>query len=592
MLDGSTVTLAHTRLSILDLSPAGHQPMRTADGRLTLIYNGEIYNYRELRAELEAMGRTFTSTSDTEVLLTAWDSWGTDALARFDGMFAFAMLDRRAATLTLARDPFGIKPLYYFADAGEFAFASEPRALRAVSGRDFGPDLQRAYDYLVFGDYDDSERTFYEGVRSLPAGHTLAVQLAGSQVGTPRQWWHPPVEAGSADTFTQAAERVRHMFLDSVRLQLRSDVPVGAALSGGIDSSAVVCAMRAVEPRMPIRTFTFVARGSSVDEERWADLVNAAAGATPTKVSLSSGDLLHDLDDLIATQGEPFGSSSIFAQYRVYRAAREAGVVVTLDGQGADELFAGYHGYPGARLLDYLDERRYADALRFVKAWSNGSGRSMRHALMSLGNELTPRPLRGLALQVAGQTPQPRWLDCGGLAERGVVLGQANATARAEQRGRRLASALRSALLRRGLPALLRHGDRNSMRWSVESRVPFLTRAMAEYVLQLPPEFLVSETGQTKHVFRAAMRGIVPDTVLDRQDKIGFATPERDWLYPIASSVRSTLRDDLDLPFIRAEQVVREFDMMLSGQRRFSWQLWRWINYARWSRLALKDVSA
>jgi asparagine synthase (glutamine-hydrolysing) len=588
-VDDTSVVLGHTRLAILDLSTAGHQPMVTADGRFTLVYNGEVYNYRELRQELAREGQEFRSSSDTEVLLAAWSRWGVTALSRLTGMFAFAVFDRREGTLTLARDPFGIKPLYYWSSEREFAFASEMPALKAVAGRTFRPDLQRAYDYLVFGEYDDSDRTFFADVRSLPAGHFLTFDLGGMRAGAPERWWHPPVEKRSEDTFEQAAERIRHMFLDSVRLQLRSDVPVGAALSGGIDSASIVCAMRRADSQMPIRTFTFVARGSRVDEEGWADLVNEATGATATKVVLSHEDLQADLDDLIATQGEPFGSTSIFAQYRVYRAARDAGVIVTLDGQGADELFAGYHGYPGPRVLDYIDDRRYLDAIRFVRSWSQVPGRSMRDAVLAVGNQVTPRRLRGIALHIAGRPPHPRWLDCRGLAEQGVVLAQADAANHAEQPGRRLASALRSALLRRGLPALLRHGDRNSMRWSVESRVPFLSASIAEYVLTLPPYYLVSDSGQTKHVFRAAMRGIVPDAVLDRQDKIGFATPERDWLYRIAESIRTTLQDDLDLPFIEPVHLLREFDAMLGGRRPFSWQMWRWINYARWSRLALKD---
>jgi asparagine synthase (glutamine-hydrolysing) len=582
-----TLLLGHRRLAVLDLTGAGRQPMTSNDQRFTIVYNGEIYNYRELRQRLQQQGASFHSHTDTEVLLEGWSRWGEDILQELDGMFAFAVLDRATDTLLLARDAFGIKPLYVWMEGGSFAFASELPALNAVCEGTLQPDHQAAYDYLVYGDYDRAERTFFASVRALAPGTLVRIPLAKG--GTPQEarWWQPHIARRQPGTLQDAAGAVRSMFLDSVRLHLRSDVPIAAALSGGVDSASIVCGMRRVAPDMPLHTFTFVAAGSLVDEQPWADSVNRHTGAVSHKVLLSEQDLLRDLDDLIVTQGEPFGSTSIYAQYAVFRAAREAGFTVTLDGQGADEVFAGYHGYPAARLLDYFDEGSYADALRFARAWTRWPGRSASDLVRALGNELMTGRARQAALRLSGHHPQPSWLHCEQLRARGVIFGRHGAAGRASARGRRLASALHTALQRDGLPALLRHGDRNSMRWSVESRVPFLTRRLAEYTLSLPPCYLVSPAGETKLILRHAMRGIVPEEVLDRRDKVGFATPERDWLFRIAGPFRAVLAEGPDCGWLRRDVVLKHFDDVVAGRRRFTWQLWRWLNYMRWYQLCV-----
>ena len=320
---GGQVALGQTRLSIIDLTSGGHQPMSSRDGRYTIVFNGEIYNYKELREELKAQGCRFTSDSDTEVLLAAWTAWEAACLPRLVGMFSFAVLDRQSATLTCVRDAFGIKPFFYAQENGDFLFASEAPALLALRSAKAQLNWQRAYDYLVYGVYDSNEETFFDGVLQLSAGHLLVVDLSARMVATPKRWWAPRIAERRDLSFEEAAERVRENFLQSIRLHLRSDVPLGAALSGGVDSSAVVCAMRHVAPDHAIHTFTYVAAGSELNEEKWADLVNRHVGAVAHKVVVTPQELARDLDDMIRTQGEPFGSTSIYAQYRVYQAAKD-----------------------------------------------------------------------------------------------------------------------------------------------------------------------------------------------------------------------------------------------------------------------------
>jgi asparagine synthase (glutamine-hydrolysing) len=578
----SVVALGHTRLSILDLSSAGHQPMLSADKRFSIVFNGEIYNYRELRAELQGLGYSFVSDSDTEVLLAAWTQWGRACLARLAGMFAFVVLDRHAGTLTCVRDAFGIKPFFYAAEGGELYFASEMPALKELLPGKPALDWQRAYDYLVHGDYDCGSGTFFEGIRHLLPGHLFIVDLQAGRVGEPERWWTPSIVERTDLSFADATELVREQFLQNIRLHLRSDVALGAALSGGIDSSAVVCAMRYVEPDLPIHTFSYIAAGSEMSEEVWVDRVNAYVDAVPHKISVGSDELVRDLDSMILAQGEPFGSTSIYAQYRVFQLAREAGVTVTLDGQGADEMLAGYNGYPGQRLRSLIEKGRLAEAATFFNEWSKWPGRSRIGGAKRLAAEMTEGWLYAFLRKVNGSDVLPSWINGKPLVERGVISHFPRLRSPQSEAGRRVVAELALSLTQRGLPALLRHGDRNSMRFSVESRVPFLTLDMVNLLLSLPESYLISPKGETKHVFRAAMRGIVPDDVLDRRDKIGFATPEQAWLISMADTVRGWLREDLQLPFFNQAEVLREFELIIAGRKPFSWQVWRWINFCRW----------
>jgi asparagine synthase (glutamine-hydrolysing) len=578
----NTVVLGHTRLSVIDLTSAGHQPMTCGFGRYAIVFNGEIYNYRELKIELQALGFFFHSDTDTEVLLAALTIWGLECLNRLVGMFAFAFYDKKERNLFLARDAFGIKPLFYHPDPKFFAFASEMPALLKMMPKRLGISLKQACDYLVHGSYDQSACTFLDGIYHLPPGHWMQVDLATGKVGLTKRWWWPSIQLRSDINFQEAVSQLRELFLKSVRLHLRSDVPLGAALSGGIDSSAVVCAMRYLEPEMPIHTFTYVARGSTVDEESWADIVNQHVGAITHKVIFEPSELLGDMEDMIASQGEPFGSTSIYAQYRVFRRVREEGVVVTLDGQGADEMLAGYGGYP-YRLYESLLEQQDQEGLdKFLQTWPEFKSYRGKAGWKAWLRNCTPAWVRNIRRKMLGKD-KPAWVRYVP-KESGLNIPNSIFPTRdpKEGYGRRLVEELRDNLCGRGLASLLRHGDRNSMRYSVESRVPFLTTEIAEFLLQLPESFLLSNTGETKSVFRAAMRGIVPDAILDRRDKIGFETPERDLLLANRDKLNEWLDKLDDIPFVDAGKCRLEMEEVLSGQKPFSFMPWRVINYCRW----------
>lgn len=582
-IGNTAVALGHTRLSIIDLSSAGHQPMHSRDGRWAIVFNGEIYNYRELRIQLQGMGHSFHTDSDTEVLLAAWVQWGVDCLPRLVGMFAFAVLDKTHATLTCVRDAFGIKPFFYSAANRQFVFASELPALLELLPTKPGLNWQRSYDYLVHGDYDSNADTFYEGVHHLEAGHWIQVNANTGALTVPHRWWSPNTQERKDWKFSDAVEHVREQFLENIRLHLRSDVPLGAALSGGIDSSAVVCAMRHVEPDLPIHTFSFIAEGSEVNEEHWVDRVNIHVGAVSHKVRVTNEELLRDLDGMIRSQGEPFGSTSIYAQYRVYQLARENGITVTLDGQGADEMLAGYIGYPGQRIRSLMETGRLTDAWTFWRNWAKWPGRNKLMGAKYLASELTSKGLYETLRKIDGKSTIPDWIMRDVLIEKGVRLNKLRLRPEIETKGRRVVDELGLSLSKRGIVSLLRHGDRNSMASSIESRVPFLTPKMANLLLSMPENFLISQDGQTKHVFRVAMQGIVPDDVLFRKDKIGFETDEKKLINGMIKDLQMWLKNELDLPFIDQKKLVESFGINQDVAGCNSRDVWRLINFVRWN---------
>ena len=575
--------LGHTRLSILDLSPAGHQPMASYDGRLSIVYNGEIYNYKEIRAELQQQGFRFTTQTDTEVLLNAWLCWGPACLPKLEGMFAFALYDKQDHSLTLVRDPFGIKPLFYYHHDNQLLFGSEQTAMLALVPQKPELNWQRCYDYLVHGQYDNQEDTFLAGIRHLLPGHLLRISLQQPANAEPHQWWAPTLLKKEKLTFDQAVEAVREQFLHNIRTHLRSDVPVGAALSGGIDSSAIVCGMRYLYKDLPIHTFSYVSSDPATSEEKWIDLINQHTGAIAHKVHIQPHELAEDLNTLVKAQGEPFGSTSIYAQFRVFKLAREQNITVMLEGQGGDELLGGYSGYPGHRLLSLLEQHRYGTAHDFAKHWAKLNRLSYRHALMHLAHITLPPKVYALARRLTGRSFEPDWLNIDLLKEAGVKLCDYRPPLSPDYKGQRLIEKLAHSLQSYGLPHLLRHGDRNAMHFSVESRVPFLTAPLANLCLNFPEEYLVSPQAKTKHVFHAAMQGIVPKTILERTDKVGFATPEQKWLQHIASATTSKqIKQRRTLDFINRPELEKHYRATAKTKKGADWQHWRGVNFARW----------
>jgi asparagine synthase (glutamine-hydrolysing) len=583
--------LMHRRLSILDLSVAGHEPMPTADGKRWITYNGEIYNFLELKTELQSLGHSFRTATDTEVILAAYERWGAGALQRLVGMFALVILDLESRTLFLARDAFGIKPLYYTVTPIGLSFASEIAPLLELHrvGRRANPS--RVYDYLRFGFTDHGDETLFKDVRQLPAAHFLTVDLTHlERIPPPQQYWSLVGKSPARLSFEDAALHLRELFLESIRLHLRSDVPVGACLSGGIDSSAIIAAMREVGgPGLDLNTFTYVAADPAVDEERWADTAGTAARGVMHKVHASPVELLHDLDELIRVQGEPFGSTSIYAQHRVFRQAQAGGMKVMLDGQGADELFLGYPIFLSLRVASLLNQGRVGEALRFARIASR-TGTRFGSILLYAGGRLTPRPIQPALMSLIGQPAEPAWMARGWFRRNGVPQ-KSHGWFRGGQMLRREST---RSVAETSLPALLRYEDRNSMNWSIESRVPFLTPAIASFAASLPTDYLLSPNGVTKSVLRCALRGLVPDPILDRRGKVGFETPQQSWLREIRPRLERVLNSELleGVPALDPAAVRAALNGQFAHGANRTRTLWTWYNLVLWAEQFRVDFSA
>jgi asparagine synthase (glutamine-hydrolysing) len=570
----------HRRLSILDLSESGWQPMGTADGRYYVTFNGEIYNYVELRAELQALGHQFRSQSDTEVLLAAWAEWGLNALNRFVGMFAFALLDTQTRTLVCARDFFGIKPFYYTASRDCFAFASEMKALLEFGVASRQIDRDRLLQYLRYGACKFGSATMFADIHQLPPAHYLTLSLDGDFDADPVCYWKPVTETNHDISFEEAASHVRDLFLNNVRIHLRSDVPVGAALSGGIDSSAIVMAMRQIDSKLQLHTFTYVADDQAVSEEHWADLVASAAHSEVHKTRPNANTLVADLSGLIDAQDEPVRNTSMYAQYCVFRAAQQAGIKVMLDGQGSDEMFGGYRFYMGARLASLLRQGQWTQAAQFLAKCSRYPGVGKLWLVFIAGEHLLPPEMHLVLRKLIGKNPNPPWLRRSWFPHNatGEVKGYGYSSELLKQR-------LVQTMFESNLANLLRYEDRNSMAFSIESRVPFLTPQLVSFVLSLPEHYIISNDGLSKAVFRRAMRGIVPDPILDRRDKVGFATPEEKWLPGLSDWVNRVLSSEAaeSIPFMDMKLIRGEWNAIQHGRKPFDPMVWRWINLIQWT---------
>lgn len=582
------VALGHRRLAILDLSANGHQPM-SYRGRYWIVFNGEVYNYRELRSELEARGHRFSTATDTEVVLAAYAEWGSGCLSRFNGMWSLGILDLECGTLFFARDRFGVKPLYYWIDGGRLAFASEVKAFSALVGWRAVANMPRLLDFLIWNVMDHSAETMFRGVHQLPAGHFVLLNVSdalrsGAAITAmavrPERWYS--IRPSDVESPRSAPERLREALFDSVRLRLRADVTVGSCLSGGIDSSSIVAIMgkllAEIGTTAPMKTVTAASTDRAFDESTYARIAADRARAAAVFVLPEPDRLFDDLSRLVWHQDEPFLSSSIFAQWCVFEAARREGIIVMLDGQGADETLCGYRGFFGAYLAGLVRAGR-------LLAWvseSRALGREIGFSWLRLFGYTAAYLAPGI-LSYIGRLDRREYADRNWMHPQ-----QANAFSQDPvlARGGRAASVRTmslSQIMATNLPMLLHWEDRNSMAFSVEARVPFLDYRVVELSLGLPDVEKLGR-GISKGVLRRAMRGIVPDVVLDRRDKLGFVTAEPLWMRRDHSArFRKELSKAIDaLPGVLSPQLLSRFDDVVRGQRPFDFRYWRALSAGRW----------
>ncbi|HSN28829.1 MAG TPA: asparagine synthase (glutamine-hydrolyzing) [Kofleriaceae bacterium] len=507
--------LGHRRLAIIDLSPAAVQPMIDRERELSITYNGELYNYVELRDELRGLGHEFHTSSDTEVLLNAYAEWGHDCLRRFNGMWAFALWDGKRRELFAARDRLGVKPLYYTRTVAGWIFASEIKALFATG--EVTPRMRplAVEAYLSHGLCSFDDETFFEGIRQVPPG-TYVEWSSRAPMRIHRFWDLERTVTGSAPD----ASELRHLFEDAVRLRLRADVPVAVSLSGGIDSGAIACAMAAERARhptaMPLSTFTISYPGMAFDESEWAKDVAAPLGGTTTMIGAFAdrdADISSDIREVIEACDEPVHSPSVYNVLSLMRAVHAAGIKVILGGQGADELFWGYpwcYAYSIAHWLTHGQPLRAARELAAVLRDGNSTPLTVA-SYLAYQSFFTPRYWRGVRRAARFRSRQ-------------LADAADPAYARMKYGLLPVHELHRREVLSTNLQPLLRYEDRLSMRFSVEARLPFCDYRVAELAHRCRPQDLLHD-GWSKFILRDAMRGMVPDEVLWRREKRGFAAP-------------------------------------------------------------------
>jgi asparagine synthase (glutamine-hydrolysing) len=531
--DNFTVALGHRRLSIIDVTSAGHQPMNLQGDNIWISYNGEVYNYVELKKELVELGVFFKTGSDTEVILAAYKAWGESCVGRFTGMFAFCILDYRRENgkepfAFIARDQLGIKPLYWtFRGSKGFAFGSEISTLQGLSGVDCNLDLQSAFDYLMYGRTDHSSRTFYRGIFQLQPGHAVKLRIARNNEAykltdfTPFQYWRINPERKYEYDESRAQADFFDMFMDSMRMHLRSDVKIGAALSGGLDSSSIVSAMRLLEATADINTFTFTPTDEGVtNEEHWALSVANAVSSKHYTVTPNILETDSELKRVRRHQNEPFHSSSIYAQYCVFKAASQKSITVMLDGQGPDEMLAGYDPYKGVLLSSFLKSSKYGDFYQMFKRFTADSfAESCETLKWSLYTSLPQSFSKMIARKMAfgrNRAIDADWINAHHINDEPPLPPKLSDSL--------LRDSLIFATTGGPLQALLRYEDRNSMAFGIESRVPFITPRLAEFCLSLPDSFYYGKQGRSKNILRVGLMSVTPANILARKDKIGFVS--------------------------------------------------------------------
>lgn len=568
------------RLAILDLSPAGHQPMSSADCRYTVVFNGEIYNYVEIRAELVAKGYSFRSNSDTEVLLNAYIEWGDGCLQKLNGMWAFLIHDKDTNTIFGARDRFGMKPLYYHDTGTSLLFASEIKAIRVSGSYRDSLNLRVCASYFHEKRLDDTEDTFFAGIFSVPAAHSLRVSAEGKL--SFKRYWAPPTESISENP----AQKFADLFESAVGRHLRSDVPVGVNLSGGLDSTSIICsvARHQMESSSPQALKAFCYADRDFDESQYISATLAQTHAQLNKLELSPKQLWDSLPEMLWYQDEPVHTITAVVSFHLSGLAAKNGIKVVMNGQGADETLGGYPSYFKDRWTSLLMTKGYRALISEINDFvsiQSGDSKSMArgvvtHTLKSAIRRLNPYR-QAVRNKILRQYADDDWFD----PELSKHLSKTS-----DYEAIDLRSTLERAMARAPLPLYLRLEDRNSMAHSIEARLPFLDYQLVELAHSLPDEWKLRGPWN-KHILRESMHKKIPENVRMRPDKMGFPTPFGRWLREnLYEDALNILNDSsFDRSLFRVESIKRDLERHKKGDGDFSRKIFDILQFHIWSKL-------
>jgi asparagine synthase (glutamine-hydrolysing) len=507
------IGLGNRRLAILDVSPAGNQPMSVENGAYSITYNGEIYNYPEVRAELEVCGHRFRTGTDTEVILRAYQQWGRECLRRFNGMWSFALWDRAKQLLFCARDRFGVKPFYYALIGSRFYFASEIKQILQASCLPRVANPECVHDFLEWGLLDSSDSTFFTGIRQLPPAHHLQLNLSNPRAPVIARYWELCAAPELEISTEEAVEEFRMRFKSAVKLRLRSDVPVGVCLSGGLDSSAIACQVKEISPGFQFHTFSACFEEKSLDERDYVSAAVSAIGSVEHLTFPQAEAFWSRIRQIAYHQDEPMLSTGTFPQWCVMEQARKSGIQVILGGQGGDETLCGYRKY------------------RYFYLWHllrSGDPKFLREAFLSARNGTAFHWATGSAVRYLPRACQRPF----SLIERLAMPEFRRSFSDARPRlgsSSSIGERQKTDLTFSSIPTLLHHEDRISMAHSVESRLPFLDYELAEFVVRCPVSVKLRD-GWSKWLLRSALVGTLPEKIRLRKTKLGFDTPDAEWV--------------------------------------------------------------
>jgi asparagine synthase (glutamine-hydrolysing) len=560
----NSVGFAHRRLSILDVSSEGNQPMHFSD-KYTIIYNGEVYNYLEIREELRDLGYSFKTGTDTEVILAAYDYWGDNCLNKFNGMWSFAILDKIKELIFCSRDRFGIKPFYFTDNDKCFAFGSEIKQL-LLHFDIVKADRDILIEFLLTSIDNHSEKTYFSGIHSLLPGHWLRFSLRDYSVQI-RQYYnlYDQIVPSDNDLFKNTTE-LKYILKSAVSLRLRSDVTVGTCLSGGLDSSAISAIASKEFVKKTGRKFTAIhARSteSETDESKFAIKVAEHYNLDLHVVAPSTQDFVRLVDEVIYTQEEPFGSPSMFMGYHVFQEAKKLGCKVMLNGQGGDEVLLGYERY----YTSYLHTLPFFKRIKEIVLQTNNSGLSFTDAILYYFYFSSFRLRKGKLIKDSLIKPE-------------LLKKHSYRTLRLSVDSfKDIFELQKLEVTTIQLPHLLRYEDRNSMRHSIETRLPFLDYRMLEVSLSAKPEHKIRD-GWTKYILRKALDGILPDSVIWRKNKLGFNAPDRTWLSHHEESMKKEISQSKLLREITSvNKLLDQFSSMSLKNK------WKYYNVAVWERV-------
>lgn len=582
------LALGQKRLSIVDLSSDGRQPF-TYRNRYVIVFNGEIYNYLELKEELSGKGYEFATKTDTEVIPAAYDCWGQDCLNHFNGMWAFILYDKNKNMIFCSRDRFGVKPFYYYETEDRLAIGSEIKEFTVLNDWKAVGNIPRIVDFIYSGGtHDYCEETLFEGVYQLMPGQKMTIDISRKSKLI-ENWYRLGEKNKKVNmSFEEAGKTFNELFTDSVKLRLRSDVRVGSCLSGGLDSSSIVCTMNRIlhesgneEQQEVVFSENHEAK---YDESEYVKAVIDQTGVVMHTVSPTFREILDNLDELVWYQDEPFGSMSIAAQWDVYEKAHDEGLTVMLDGQGADEYLAGYTSFQKVYFREQLLSGHWIKLFRSLRQYKE----KYKNYYYSPYKDLADMVLSRIITEDKMNSFKSIFKHLTGKrAREDYFINYSKLSDGGYSRIRKMSKNIRQETVNEvtlsSLPKLVHHQDRNAMAHSIESRAPFLDYRLVEFVYNLPSDYKIN-LGITKYVMREGMKNVIPEKVVHRMDKLGFATPEDVWVRNNAQDYRRMLEEACNvLKNIIAKNIVLDsYDQQISMNKSLDRSFWCIICTAKW----------